>query len=89
MRTCAARCSTGFATFQNKIGLTNYLTTEMPLEDVIVPTSVENLSLLPSGMLPADAVGILNSQRMSDLIARIERPLRHRFLRFSADAGRE
>jgi capsular exopolysaccharide synthesis family protein len=55
-----------------KQGLTNYLTTEMPLEDVIFPTSVANLSLLPSGLLPVDAVGILNSQRMSDLIAELK-----------------
>ena len=56
----------------NKIGLTNYLTTDMRLEDVIFPTSVENLSLLPSGILPSDAVGILNSQRMSDMIAELK-----------------
>lgn len=56
----------------NRVGLTNYLTTEIPLEDVIFPTAVENLSLLPSGILPSDAVGILNSQRMSDLIAELK-----------------
>ena len=56
----------------NKIGLTNYLTTELPLERVIVPTGVENLSILPSGVLPSDAVGILNSQRMSDLVAELK-----------------
>ena len=56
----------------NKIGLTNYLTTDMRLEDVIVPTTVENLSLLPSGILPSDSVGILNSQRMSDMIAELK-----------------
>src|SRR5256886_3166587 len=56
----------------NRIGLTNYLTTEIPLDEAIVPTSVENLSLLPSGILPADAVGILNSQRMSDLVAELK-----------------
>ncbi|MEP6956113.1 MAG: polysaccharide biosynthesis tyrosine autokinase, partial [Chthoniobacterales bacterium] len=56
----------------NKVGLTNYLTTDMRLEDVILPTSVENLSLLPSGILPSDAVGILNSQRMSDMIAELK-----------------
>jgi capsular exopolysaccharide synthesis family protein len=56
----------------NKIGLTNYLTTEMPLKEVIMPTAVENLSLLPSGVLPSDAVGILNSQRMSDLIGELK-----------------
>ena len=57
---------------ENKVGLTNYLTTDLRLEDVIVPTSVENLSLLPSGILPSDAVGILNSQRMSDMIAEVK-----------------
>ena len=56
----------------NNKGLTNYLTTEIPLDDVIVPTSVENLSVLPSGVLPSDAVGILNSQRMSDMIAELK-----------------
>ncbi|MFL6514753.1 MAG: GumC family protein [Chthoniobacterales bacterium] len=56
----------------NTIGLTNYLTTEMDLHEVIFPTVVENLSLLPSGILPSDAVGILNSQRMSDLIAELK-----------------
>ena len=56
----------------NSTGLTNYLTTQMKLDDVIVPTSVENLSVLPSGILPSDAVGILNSQRMSDMIAELK-----------------
>lgn len=56
----------------NKVGLTNYLTTDMRLEDVIQATTVENLSLLPSGILPSDAVGILNSQRMSDMIAELK-----------------
>src|SRR6195256_3286729 len=56
----------------NSVGLTNYLTTEMELHEVIFPTTVENLSLLPSGILPSDAVGILNSQRMSDTIAELK-----------------
>jgi len=56
----------------NDVGLTNYLTTEMPLDQAIIPTCVENLSILPSGVLPSDAVGILNSQRMSDTIAELK-----------------
>src|SRR3984893_1461688 len=56
----------------NKVGLTNYLTTEMPVDEVIVSTGIENLSILPSGVLPSDAVGILNSQRMSDMIAELK-----------------
>ena len=57
----------------NEVGLTNYLTTDMDLDQVITPTSVENLSILTSGILPSDAVGILNSQRMSDTIAELKR----------------
>ena len=56
----------------NEVGLTNYLTTDMDLDQAILPTSVENLSMLPSGILPSDAVGILNSQRMSDTIAELK-----------------
>ena len=56
----------------NTIGLTNYLTGEASLDKVIVPTGVENLRMLPSGVLPSDAVGMLNSQRMSDLIAELK-----------------
>ena len=56
----------------NELGLTNYLTTDMDLDQAILPTSVENLSILPSGILPSDAVGILNSQRMSDTITELK-----------------
>lgn len=35
---------------------------------MVVQTPVENLFFLPSGILPADSAGILNSQRMSELI---------------------
>ena len=52
----------------NSVGLTNYLTSELRLEEVIRPSGIENLSIMPSGILPSDAVGILNSQRMSDMI---------------------
>lgn len=52
----------------NSVGLTNFLTTELMLEDVILQTPVDNLYFMPSGILPADAAGILNSRRMSELI---------------------
>jgi capsular exopolysaccharide synthesis family protein len=38
------------------------------LEDVIIQTPVDNLYFMPSGILPADAAGILNSRRMSELV---------------------
>jgi capsular exopolysaccharide synthesis family protein len=53
---------------ENNVGLSNYLTSNMSFEEVVRTTGVENLSFIPSGQLPHDAVGILNSQRMTDLI---------------------
>ena len=57
-----------FFDINNSVGLTNYLTTDLALEDVILQTPVDNLYFMPSGILPADAAGVLNSRRMSDLL---------------------
>ena len=57
-----------FFDINNSVGLSNYLTTKLELEDVILQTPVDNLYFMPSGILPADAAGILNSRRMSELI---------------------
>lgn len=57
-----------FFDINNSVGLTNYLTTELMLEDVILQTPVDNLYFMPSGILPVDAAGILNSRRMTELI---------------------
>jgi capsular exopolysaccharide synthesis family protein len=57
-----------FFGINNSVGLTNFLTTDLMLEDVILQTPVDNLYFMPSGILPTDASGILNSRRMSELI---------------------
>ncbi len=56
----------------NDVGLTDYLTTDIELEEVVLQTKVDNLFLLPSGRIPADAVGILNSQRMVEFIEEVK-----------------
>lgn len=56
----------------NDVGLTDYLTTDMELEEVVMQTKVDNLYFLPSGRLPSDAVGILNSQRMVEFIEEVK-----------------
>ena len=53
---------------ENNVGLSNYLTSNMPFEEVVRTTGVDNLFFIPSGQLPRDSVGIMNSQRMTDLI---------------------
>lgn len=56
----------------NETGLTDYLTTDVELEEVVLQTKTDNLFLLPSGRIPADAVGILNSQRMVEFIEEVK-----------------
>jgi capsular exopolysaccharide synthesis family protein len=56
----------------NERGLTDFLTSDLDLEDVVQTTTIPGLFLLPSGRLPSDAVGVLNSQRMMDLIAQVK-----------------
>lgn len=57
---------------ENESGLSDYLTTEVDLEDVVHLTKIDNLYLLTSGQLPGDAVGVLNSQRMVELIEEVK-----------------
>lgn len=52
----------------NNLGLTNFLTSDLALEDVVVQTPVDHLFLLPSGVLPQDASGLLNSRKMGLLL---------------------
>jgi polysaccharide biosynthesis transport protein len=61
-----------FFDINNTVGLTNYLTTDLMLEDVILQTPVDNLFFMPSGILPADAAGILNSRRMSEMVQNVK-----------------
>jgi len=52
----------------NECGLTNYLTTDIELGQVIQSTAVENLFILPSGLPRSEPVNILKSRRMLDAI---------------------
>ena len=56
----------------NGYGLTDYLTGKATLDEVTRTTRIDNLSFIPSGELPPEAVGILNSQRMVELISKVK-----------------
>ena len=60
-----------FFEVDNTAGLSDVLTGRKGLDEVIQKTAIAHLSFMPSGELPDDAVGILNSQSMIDLIASI------------------
>ncbi len=56
----------------NDFGLTDYLMGRAEVDEIIKTTKIDNLSFIPAGELPGDSVGILNSQRMTDLIAKLK-----------------
>lgn len=57
-------------TFQmdNEHGLSNYLIGNDSIEQIIIPTKVENLSLLPSGPIPPNPAEILGKAEMKSLV---------------------
>ena len=57
-----------FLGLSNRYGLTNLLMRDVSLEEMVKPTKIPNLHLLPSGQLPRAALGLLDSQRMRDLV---------------------
>ena len=56
----------------NRFGLTNVLMRDVPIEETIKPTTVPNLHFLPSGKLPRSSLGLLNSQRMRELVKNLK-----------------
>jgi len=57
-----------FLGMDNRFGLTNALMKDVPVEETIKATSIPNLHFLPSGKLPKTALGLLDSQRMRELV---------------------
>jgi capsular exopolysaccharide synthesis family protein len=55
----------------NDHGLSSYLIGEDKIEDIIFPTSVNNLSLLPSGPIPPNPAEILSKPEMETLIDKV------------------
>jgi capsular exopolysaccharide synthesis family protein len=53
------------------LGLVNYLAANIPLDDIIQPTQVPNLSVILSGPTPPNPSELLASDRMKHLIEEI------------------
>ena len=61
-----------FFDVSNDFGLTDYLMGRAEIDEIVKTTKIDNLSFVPAGQLANDSVGILNSQRMTDLIAKLK-----------------
>jgi capsular exopolysaccharide synthesis family protein len=57
----------------NSKGLTDYLSKNVPIDELIIPSKVEGLDMVPSGKLPPGAIAMLNSRRMSEVISDVKR----------------
>lgn len=55
-----------------EVGLTNLLLGESCLEDMVIPTDIANLTILPSGPLPPNPAELISSERMKHLIKYME-----------------
>lgn len=60
-----------YSEIEASVGLSNYLTSEMELKDVVVKTGTPNLYLMPAGPLPSDPSGVLGSHRMTQLLSEV------------------
>lgn len=60
-----------YAEIEADSGLSNYLTSNIELKDVVVKTGTPNLYLLPAGPQPNDPSGVLSSHRMNQLLAEV------------------
>lgn len=58
---------------ETAVGLTMVLVGRLPLDDAIQDYSVENLSVLTSGAIPPNPSELLQSQAMSEAVARMRR----------------
>ncbi len=56
----------------NDRGLTDYLCGKTSYEEITRTTKIDNLAFISSGQLPSENIGLLNSQRMADLIQQVK-----------------
>ena len=56
----------------NKVGLTNLLSGVATIEDVLIPTNVQGLLLVPTGPVPENPVKLLRSVEMKDFADQIK-----------------
>jgi len=54
-------------------GLSRYLSSDIEVADVVKPTEMTNLHLIPSGPLPVNPIELLTSERMDTLVAYLKR----------------
>jgi capsular exopolysaccharide synthesis family protein len=57
---------------KNDGGLSGYLAGKVSLEDAIQKTSIENIWILPSGLIPPNPAELLNSKKMKEMMEKVK-----------------
>jgi capsular exopolysaccharide synthesis family protein len=58
-------------------GISNYLSSHTPLENLIVKLPIPNLSVLPCGPIPPNPAELISSDRMKDLLRHLSQQFDH------------
>jgi len=58
----------GLFNINSKLGLSDYFTNNNDVNEIIVETETENLSIIPSGLIPNNPSEIIGSRKMKELI---------------------
>lgn len=56
----------------NASGLSSYLMQGLPLDEVIQPTGIENLDIIPCGPIPENAIRLLELPKMRELLEKLK-----------------
>jgi tyrosine-protein kinase Etk/Wzc len=55
------------------IGMSNYLVGKLPVDEIIKPTSIKNLFLIPSGPIPPNPSELISNGKLPELLAHLEK----------------
>lgn len=66
--------------FQELKGLSDYLTGDIPLQDLLIKTSVDKLSILPGGATHENPVELIGSNKMKSLVTDLEARYADRYI---------
>lgn len=56
----------------NDVGLSNYLINKCSLDEIILPSGVENLDFIPSGPIPPNPAELIETKKMENLISELK-----------------
>jgi capsular exopolysaccharide synthesis family protein len=57
----------------NEYGITSYLIGFKKLEEIILPTDIENLFIIPSGPVPPNPAELIDTKEMKDLFTQLKK----------------